>query len=99
MTTALPGTQWIPSNGCEGESFIAANCCQCARDKPCSEGKDYDLCSDSEVCPILAASFRGEAVEWRRLDDGTLTCTGFVDARYPAPPRCTRTADMFEAAP
>jgi hypothetical protein len=29
------------------------------------DGEDQDECDDNELCEIIAASFRGEAVEWR----------------------------------
>lgn len=52
-------------------------------------------CDDSELCSILAASFRGEAVEWRRMPDGEVKCLGFVEAGEKEPYRCDKTADMF----
>ncbi len=95
----LPGEQYKPSNSDAGYSFIAFFCSNCQRDKSCREGVDIDECDDDERCEILGASFRGEAVEWRRLDDGSVTCTAFVDAGEPIPPaRCPHTADMFSEA-
>lgn len=100
MTGPLPGERYMPSNGTAGEGFIEAWCCNCARDKPMSEGKDFDECTDDEVCEILAASFRDEAVEWRRLDNGELVCLAFVQAGTEvAPPRCEHTVDMFGEQP
>lgn len=95
MTGPLNGDQYVPSNGTEGHSFIESWCTQCGRDKPCSEGKDFDDCTDDEVCEILAASFRGEAVEWRRLEDGRKVCLAFIASDQPVTRRCERTADMF----
>ena len=92
----LPGRQWIPSNGTEGYGFLDAACTQCARDKSMREGADFDECDDNELCEIIAASFRGEAVEWRELDNGELTCVAFVPAGQAIPsPRCQNTVDMF----
>jgi hypothetical protein len=92
----LPGEQWTPSNSTDGYSFLEANCTQCARDKAMREGCDLDECDDNEKCEIIAASFRGEAVEWRRLDDGKVTCIAFVQAGETIPPpRCPHTADLF----
>ena len=63
------------------------------------EGADYDECDDNELCPIIAASFRGEADEWRELDDGSLICTAYVEAGQPIPLRCPNTRDLFDAMP
>ena len=83
----LPGVQYEPSNGTEGECFILGWCCKCARDLDCNgtvhaEGREA---SDDDWCPILAASFRGEAVEWREIPMG-----------QPIPtPKCQHTPDLF----
>lgn len=62
------------------------------------EGCDVDECDDNERCEIIAASFRGKAVEWRVLETGEVFCMAFVPAWEPIPePRCTATIDMFEA--
>lgn len=94
---ALPGEQYIPSNGSAGDAFFTEFCTHCARDVSMNSGKDYDDCEPHEVCPIIAASFLGEAHEWRRLDDGGVTCTAFIPLGNPVPtPRCDRTLDMFQ---
>lgn len=49
-------TQWIPSNGTEGNQFINDWCSRCARDSVCNGQKTFDDCDDSELCPILAAA-------------------------------------------
>lgn len=77
MTESFPGTQWIPSNMDAGMSFIHRNCSSCGRDRPASESVSHDECKDHEVCPIIGASFRGEAIQWRRLDDGEIICTEY----------------------
>jgi hypothetical protein len=77
IPTELPGTQWIPSNGADGMSFVEHFCFQCAKDQAANGSKDYDDCEDSDLCPILAASFRDEAVQWREMDNGGLICTEF----------------------
>jgi hypothetical protein len=92
----LPGEQWIPSNGTEGYGFLEAVCGNCARDKAMREGADLDDCDDDECCPIIAASFRGEAVEWRCMPDGEVKCIAFVPAGQPIPPaKDEHTIDMF----
>lgn len=93
----LPGEQWKPSNSDVGHSFLNHNCGNCARDKAMRDGEPYDECDDNELCEIIAASFRGEAVEWRQMPDGDIKCIAFVPAGEPIPaPRDDRTVDMFE---
>lgn len=95
----LPGTQYIPSNGTEGEAFFERFCRHCAKDRAMREGDDYDECDDDELCEIIAASFRGEAVEWREMDDGEVKCIAFVEhGKQPPIARCERTVDMFDEA-
>lgn len=77
-TRPLPGEQWIPSNGTEGSAILCSLCSTYARDKAMREGSDPDECDDNELCEIIAASFRGEAVEWRDMDDGEVTCIAKV---------------------
>lgn len=92
----LPGEQWIPSNGTVGYSFLENECGNCARDKSMREGAPLDECDDNECCPIIAASFRGEAVEWRSMPDGEVKCIKFVPVGQPIPPeKDERTIDMF----
>lgn len=91
------GRQYVPSNGTEGHAFLNAWCRNCARDRSMREGEEVDECDDSELCPIIAASFRGEAAEWRELDDGRRICTAYVEAGQPIPARCPNTLDLFDA--
>lgn len=77
MTDKLPGVQWIPSTLDSGMSFIERNCASCGRDRSAHEGVNYDECEDHELCPIIAASFIGEAIQWRRLENGELICTEY----------------------
>ena len=95
-TGPLLGKQWNPSNGSEGTFFMDAYCSKCARDKAMREGCDFDDCADDDLCEIIAAAFRGQAVEWRELPDGDVTCIAFVPAEEP---RDDRTIDMFETLP
>lgn len=74
----LPGQQWIPSNGTEGSMILCSLCSTCARDKAMRDGEDFDECDDNELREIIAASFRGEAVEWREMDNGEVTCIAKV---------------------
>lgn len=98
MKGPLPGVQYIPSNGTEGYSFIESWCGSCARDKAAREGAEFDECDDNEVCQILGASFRGEAVEWRDLGEQEV-CLAYVQhGQEIPPPRCEHTVDLFEPA-
>lgn len=95
--------KWRPSNGTEGDSFIAGYCGTCAR----SEHNAPDAPDDAPVgCPILDLTFLHDVddpeypEEWQD-DEGKLGphCTAWVIEGEVAPPlRCTRTADMFAAA-
>jgi predicted nucleic acid-binding Zn ribbon protein len=77
MTDNLPGVQWVPSNGTDGMSFIEKHCVPCGRDRPTSDGVGFEECLDSEICPILSASFRDDAIEWRQLESGETICTEY----------------------
>lgn len=90
---------YLPSNGTEGIIFMDGWCRKCARDKAMREGADFDECDDNELCPIIAAAFRGPVAEWVADENGP-KCTAFVPAGDPVPPpRCGRTADMFSLTP
>ena len=85
---AHTGEKWRPSNGTEGEIFIASWCGKCG--------------NDESTCEILTATFAYcEAdseypLQWQLGADGQPKCTAF---RYPgdaAPAeRCGQTIDMF----
>ncbi|WP_241120642.1 hypothetical protein [Achromobacter xylosoxidans] len=67
LPAELPGEQWKPSNGTVGYSFVSDACGTCER--------DHD-----EDCDILARSFRGDAVEWRRTEEDGCFCMAYVPA-------------------
>ncbi|MFN3494213.1 MAG: hypothetical protein ACK40L_06875 [Hydrogenophaga sp.] len=96
MLGPLPGKQWIPPNSDVGYGFIGSTCAHCARDRAIREGVEIEECDDDELCEIVGASFRGEAVEWRRMPDGSVHCLAFVPAgEVPPPPPCMFTLDLF----
>jgi hypothetical protein len=78
--------KYRPSNGTEGCAFYANWCENCARDKPMSEGKDYDECDDSDVCQLIADSLHYDInhpkypKEWTYDKDGHPCCTAFVES-------------------
>lgn len=90
--------RYLPSCGTEGADFMCEWCSHCARDKPLSEGKDFDACAPNEVCDILARSFSGEVDEWIYGDDGVPKCTAFLPVGERPQERCTNTPDMFTPA-
>lgn len=95
MKGPFPGEQFIPSNGTQGEAFIAGECGRCERDKIANGTVDQDDAGDADMCPILGASYGGGAVEWRELEDGTCKCLAFVPMGEKVPERDDFTVDMF----
>ena len=92
----LSGEQWQPSNGDVGYSFLSDWCGNCARDSAMRDDCAVEDCDDNEKCEIIGASFRGEAVEWRRMPEGEVKCIAFVPAGQPIPAaRCTSTSELF----
>jgi hypothetical protein len=96
MTGPLPGSRYMPSNGTEGMVFLDAWCSRCERDKELNGTKDAGDCGDGDWCPIVAASYRDEAVEWREMEDGSTKCLAFVPIGQAVPaPRCEHTLELF----
>ncbi len=102
MSQVIPLVRlYRPSNGTEGMIFYEGWCMHCARDKPMSEGKDYDECSDDEICQIIARAGGFDIddpnypLEWRYGKDGMPCCTAFVQSGHPVPLRDDRTLDLF----
>lgn len=97
MQGPLPGVQYVPSNGTEGECFIESWCTGCARDKVMNgeASMQEGLQDDGLLCPILSASYRGEAVEWRDLGEREV-CLAFVEVDSPILERDDKTIDMFD---
>lgn len=96
MKGPLPGVRYMPSSGIEGCGFLDDWCSRCERDKELNGTKDSEDCGDDDWCPIVAASYRDEAVEWRELEDGSTTCLAFVpfgEAKPTTP--CEYTLDLF----
>jgi hypothetical protein len=94
MAGPLPGVQYEPSSGTEGMCFHEAWCCNCKHDKEMNgtcfqENRDP---TDDDYCPILSASFRGEAVEWRDLGERDV-CLAFAPMDAPTP-RCAHTLEL-----
>lgn len=91
-----------PSNGTEGHCFMEHWCANCARDKPWSEGKDYDSCGPEEICSIIGNTMSEDIhstdypKEWVYGDNGPM-CSAFVRAGHLPPERCKHTMDMFAA--
>jgi len=96
-------TLYRPSSGTEGESFFTEWCCHCSKDKPHSEGKDFDACGPGEVCELIANSMAFDIdhefypKEWIYGADGRRRCLAFEKKGKPY--RCPRTIDMFTGMP
>ena len=90
-----------PSNGTDGDAFINHWCCNCARDKSMSEGKDFDDCSDDEVCKILSDTFLYDTADeqypnaWCYSDIGEPICTEFIQIGQPIVIKDELTLDLF----
>lgn len=90
MTAKHAGEKYRPSNGTEGDLFIAAHCYHCA--------------IDGDNCEILHATAAYNPadleypVEWQYGKDGQPTCTAFrlLDELEVTKERCKHTMDMFE---
>jgi len=99
--TDYPVKQFKPYGANEGEAFLSAHCATCAKDKCYREGAPVEECDESELCQIIGASFRGEAVEWRILPDGKSACMKYVEfvpgIQANQVERCDNTLDMFSA--
>jgi hypothetical protein len=87
--------KYLPSNGTEGADFLDTWCRRCARDKAMREGSDFDECDDNELCPIIAAAFRGNVDEWIYKDSEPV-CTAFVMAGNAIPFVDTVSGDLFK---
>lgn len=74
-----------PSSGTEGCGFYENWCSNCAKDKPMSEGKDFDECGPDEVCEIIALTMAYDITDpkypkaWTYDKDGDPCCTEFVE--------------------
>ncbi|MBI3771432.1 MAG: hypothetical protein HY272_01815 [Gammaproteobacteria bacterium] len=87
--------EYRPSNGTEGECFIAAWCDHCERDKAYRDGY-------GDGCPIVSATFIYNVNnpeypnEWTYDANGKPCCTAFVPVGEVIPLRDDKTVDMFE---
>lgn len=87
-------TPFLPSNGTEGADFMDLWCGRCVRDKVMNGTMYFDDATDADLCPILAASYRGAVAEW--IEDVTgPRCTAFVPDTEHAQEVDTRTMDLF----
>lgn len=91
-----------PSNGTEGDSFIAAWCGSCARDRALREGCPIEECDDDECCDIIGRTMRYQIhdpeypPEWCYDEQGRAKCTAYIPDGQPIPPkRCDKTIELF----
>jgi hypothetical protein len=71
-----PGETFRPSNGTEGEYFMAAWCDLCRKNREWRE-------SDSNPCEILCKSTTSEVPEWKYDADGIPCCSEFAESDRP----------------
>lgn len=89
------GQQWCPASTDDVHSFEEEYCTRCSRDKVANGTATFATVDDDrDLCPILAAGFRGEAVEWQYRADGKTVCTGFTPLDEPGLPKCPHTMEL-----
>lgn len=81
-----------PSNGTEGEIFMAVWCERCALDDP-----DGDGCKIQARTLAFSIDHPEYPGEWNFTNAGTPQCTAFA-VETPPDARCDRTLDMFGRA-
>lgn len=97
------GEKYKPRTDTDQDSFFAAWCRQCQRDKAMRDGCDIDECDDNERCDIIASTQRYDVddaaypQQWQIGKDGQPCCTTFVlSGDAIPPPRDEMTIDMFD---
>lgn len=89
------GQQWCPYGTEDVHGFEEEHCTRCSRDKVANGTLTFANCDDDrDLCPILAAGFRGEATEWQYRADGKAVCTGFTPLDQPGLPKCPHTMEL-----
>jgi hypothetical protein len=90
------GQKYLPSNGTEGDIFIASWCGECQRNRSARDGILFEAVDpEKEICMVLSSSFAGEADEWQIGPDGQPRCVAFVSAGQPvAASRCQHTMEL-----
>ncbi|WP_142850994.1 hypothetical protein [Telmatospirillum sp. J64-1] len=89
------GQKYRPSNGTEGEIFLAAWCARCIHEAAHRADPDNE-----DGCLIIAASFAFDIEdeeypqEWQYGEDGQPKCTAFAATEKDY--RCPLTPDLFE---
>lgn len=86
---SMAGQPYRPSNGTEGDIFMARYCQRCRR--------------HAHDCDILLAAYAYDSDdpayprEWKYNNVGVPMCSAFsdIDGEPPPAPRCTETLDMF----
>lgn len=82
-----------PSNGTEGDIFMADWCEKCALFNPDDEDKACMINLRSLAHSIDDPEY---PAEWQYSDGGVPMCTAFTTETDDAIPRCPDTADMFD---
>ena len=93
-TCERAGEQWKPSGNEDVHCFEDEHCTRCSRDRAANGTVKLFDAHDEDLCPILAAAFRGEATEWQYRADGKTVCTGFTPLDEPGLPKCPHTMEL-----
>jgi hypothetical protein len=88
---ALTGKPYRPSNGTEGDLFMAHLCQRCVAFADC--GAECEIVMRAFAFDIDDADY---PLEWMHDGEGWPTCTAF-SAEKGAEPRCPNTLDLFGA--
>lgn len=105
MSQTIPIQRYRPSNGTEGECFIADWCGTCERDHGMLKGLPLEECDDNQVCEIIGKTFALDAddpeypTEWTYDKAGAPCCTAYIEVGQPVPVKDELTGDLFAAAP
>lgn len=105
MSATIPIKLYRPSNGTEGESFIADWCGTCERDHGMLRGLPLEECDDNQMCQIVGNTFMfgvddpDYPREWTYDKNDAPCCTAYVEAGTEIPAIDTHTIDMFKATP
>ena len=89
--------QWIPESSYDvAETLECGICTRCKKDVLCNGTVQIGDEKDDELCPIIAAAWRGqgEAVELRLHPTDGVICTQFEAMDGSEKPRCTRTMEL-----
>jgi hypothetical protein len=101
VSGAIPIKRYRPSNGSEGECFVADWCGTCERDHGMLKGLPLEECDDNRVCEIIGKTYLYNVddpeypAEWTYDKNGAPCCTAYVEEGKPVPVKDDKTGDLF----